>query len=222
MHTQVKRLKWRKHVDINLFWQVRYCGDEDYLCDFVRLLLCSVELLFSQDYLCDFVRLLVSFRETTCVISWDYLRDFVWLLCDLVRLLVWFRLFLCSVGLLFSWDYLRDFMRLFVWFCETNCVISWDTCVISWYYLRDLARLLMWLHKTTCVISWVSPEILGFKMEKNNIKLNILGSVHYVLFYYLWKVPKFPLSRTSFFDEIQNGRQAPCWSCNSWTIWHIF
>ena len=44
-----------------------------------------------------------------------------------------------------------------------------------------------------------SPGILGFEMEKNNIKLKILGSAHYVLLYYLQKVPKFPLSGTSFF-----------------------
>ena len=30
-----------------------------------------------------------------------------------------------------------------------------------------------------------SPGILGFEMEKNNIKLKISGSVHYVLLYYL-------------------------------------
>ena len=30
-----------------------------------------------------------------------------------------------------------------------------------------------------------SPGILGFEMEKNNIKLKISGSVHCVLLYYL-------------------------------------
>ena len=30
-----------------------------------------------------------------------------------------------------------------------------------------------------------SPGILGFEMEKNNIKLKISGSVYYVLLYYL-------------------------------------
>ena len=30
-----------------------------------------------------------------------------------------------------------------------------------------------------------SPGILGFEMEKNNIKLKISESVHYVLLYYL-------------------------------------
>ena len=30
-----------------------------------------------------------------------------------------------------------------------------------------------------------SPGILGFEMEKNNIKLTISGSVHCVLLYYL-------------------------------------
>ena len=44
-----------------------------------------------------------------------------------------------------------------------------------------------------------SPGILGFEMEENNIKLKISGSVHCVLLYYLYKVPKFPLSGTSFF-----------------------
>ena len=48
-------------------------------------------------------------------------------------------------------------------------------------------------------VSIASPGILGFEMEKNNIKLKISESLHYVLLYYLWKVPKFPLSGTSFF-----------------------
>ena len=30
-----------------------------------------------------------------------------------------------------------------------------------------------------------TPGVLGFEMEKNNIKLKISGSVHYVLLYYL-------------------------------------
>ena len=44
-----------------------------------------------------------------------------------------------------------------------------------------------------------STGILGFEMEKNTIKLKISRCVQNVLLYYLWKVPKFPLSGTSFF-----------------------
>ena len=40
--------------------------------------------------------------------------------------------------------------------------------------------------------------MLGFEMEKNIIELKISGSVHNVLLYYLYKVPKFPPSGTSF------------------------
>ena len=40
--------------------------------------------------------------------------------------------------------------------------------------------------------------MLGFEIEKNILKLKISGSVHNVLLYYLYKVPKFPLSGTSF------------------------
>ena len=38
----------------------------------------------------------------------------------------------------------------------------------------------------TMIIDYTySPGILGFEMEKNNIKLKISGSVLYVLLYYL-------------------------------------
>ena len=35
------------------------------------------------------------------------------------------------------------------------------------------------------LLTYSSPETLGFQMEKNNIKLKILGCVQNVLLYYL-------------------------------------
>ena len=46
----------------------------------------------------------------------------------------------------------------------------------------------------------IMTGVVGFEMEKNNIKLQIPGCVQNVLLYYLWKVPEFPLSGTFFFS----------------------
>ena len=36
------------------------------------------------------------------------------------------------------------------------------------------------------------------------------------------KSQSFPWAEHPFFDKIQNGRQEPCWSCNSWDIFDIY
>ena len=52
-----------------------------------------------------------------------------------------------------------------------------------------------------------SPGILGFKMEKNNIKLKISENVFIVSSLFPVKSPKVSPERNSLFlDKIQNGR----------------